>query len=73
MCKKELSHLLLSGHSGVPRNTPEKNKHTNKNKHVTHPLPTYLNPEYHFTVGWEFFEISLPEDTLLNSKAPNHM
>lgn len=56
----------------MPRNTPEKNKHTNRNKHVN-PLPTYLNPECHVTVGREFFENPLPEDALLNSTAPNHM
>ena len=42
--KGVLAHLLLSGHPGVPRNTPEKNKHTNK-KQTCRPHPTYLNPE----------------------------
>lgn len=45
---------------------------TNRNKHIN-PFPTFLNPECHVTIGWEFFENPLPEDAFLNSTAPNHM
>lgn len=40
---------------------------TKTNTHIT-PCPTYLNPECHFTVRWEFFENSLPENTFWTLK-----